>query len=243
MSRFVPIAANACSTCALAPAPMAIIAMTAPTPMMMPSVVRNERSLLRRTARSATRSVCQGFMTAPRRSTDVGARGRAASLARVETTCPSFTTTTRDANSATSGSWVTSDDRDPRPPSSWKSAMTSTLVRESRLPVGSSARMTLRPRHERARDRDALLLPARELVGVVVAARREAHALERLARARARRSRPRTPWYTSGSSTFSSALVRGEQVEVLEDEAEHVVADVRELAPCAAATPRCPAST
>ena len=57
MRRFVPIAAKACSTCALAPAPMAIIAMTAPTPMTMPSVVRNARSLLRRMARSATRSV------------------------------------------------------------------------------------------------------------------------------------------------------------------------------------------
>jgi hypothetical protein len=65
ISRFVPIAANACSTCDFAPAPMAIIAMTAPTPMMIPRVVKNERSLLRKTARSATRRVCQRFMPAP----------------------------------------------------------------------------------------------------------------------------------------------------------------------------------
>ena len=38
-----------------------------------------------------------------------------------------------------SGSWVTSKSVMPLLPSSWNSAMISTLVRESRLPVGSSA--------------------------------------------------------------------------------------------------------
>ena len=47
MSRFEPIAANDCSTIALAPSPIATIAITAPTPMMIPSAVRNDRSLLR----------------------------------------------------------------------------------------------------------------------------------------------------------------------------------------------------
>ena len=69
------MAANACSTCALAPAPMAIIAMTAPTPMMMPSVVRNERILLRKRARSATRSVTSGFMPTARLLARVGPTG------------------------------------------------------------------------------------------------------------------------------------------------------------------------
>src|SRR5215472_707898 len=61
MRRLVPMAAKACSTCDLAPAPMAIMAMTAPTPMMMPSVVKKERILLRKMARMATRIVWRGF--------------------------------------------------------------------------------------------------------------------------------------------------------------------------------------
>ena len=58
MSRFEPIAANDCSTIALAPSPIATIAITAPTPMMMPSAVRNDRSLLRISALPAMRIVC-----------------------------------------------------------------------------------------------------------------------------------------------------------------------------------------
>src|SRR6185369_9663960 len=58
-------------------------------------------------------------------------------------TCPSRMTTTRAAYSAMSGSCVTRTTMMPSRPSAWNSAMTSTLVRESRLPVGSSARMTL----------------------------------------------------------------------------------------------------
>ena len=66
MSRFEPIDANASSTLALAPSPMATEKMTAHTPMIMPSVVRNERILLRMSARKATRSVCRMLMAAPR---------------------------------------------------------------------------------------------------------------------------------------------------------------------------------
>ena len=69
-----------------------------------------------------------------------------------------------------SGSWVTSTTVMPLRPSSWKSAITSTLVRESRLPVGSSARMTRGSVDQRAGDGHALLLAARHLVGVVVGA-------------------------------------------------------------------------
>ena len=45
ISRFVPIAENRSRTCFCAPLPIASIAITAPTPMMMPSIARNERSL------------------------------------------------------------------------------------------------------------------------------------------------------------------------------------------------------
>jgi hypothetical protein len=52
MSRFVPILAIWSLTMAVAPWPMATIAITAATPMMMPSVVRNDRTLFRAMARS-----------------------------------------------------------------------------------------------------------------------------------------------------------------------------------------------
>ena len=65
MSRFEPIAANDFSTIALAPSPIATIAITAPTPMMMPSVVRNDRSLLRISALPAMRIVCSPVMRPP----------------------------------------------------------------------------------------------------------------------------------------------------------------------------------
>ena len=51
--------------------------------------------------------------------------------------------TTRPANAAMSGSWVTSTIVMPPRHSSWNNVITSTLVSESRLPVGSSARITL----------------------------------------------------------------------------------------------------
>src|ERR1043166_589899 len=56
MSRFVPRLAICCFTSALAPSPMATMAMTAPTPMMIPSIVRKERSLFLANARSAIRN-------------------------------------------------------------------------------------------------------------------------------------------------------------------------------------------
>ena len=80
-----------------------------------------------------------------------------------------------------SGSWVTSTTVMPVRPSSWKSAMTSTLVRESRLPVGSSASRTARPVDQRPGDGDALLLAARHLVGVVVEPVAQADPRQRLA--------------------------------------------------------------
>ena len=62
---FDPIDANVFSTCALAPSPTATIEITAKTPMMMPSVVRNERSLFRSSARTAMRNVSKGLTRRP----------------------------------------------------------------------------------------------------------------------------------------------------------------------------------
>ena len=73
---------------------------------------------------------------------------------------------------------------------------------------------------ERARDRHALHLAARELRRAVVGARRQARRIQQLARARLavarRRRRPRT----CGSSTFSAARQHRQQEEALEDEAD-----------------------
>ena len=64
-----------------------------------------------------------------------------------------------------------------------------------------------RARHERARERDALLLAARELLRIVMQALAEADALEHL---RARPGAPRAlPASSSGSITFSSAVSAG----------------------------------
>src|SRR5215510_6952780 len=62
MSRFAPMEAKDCSTWALAPSPIATMAITAETPMITPNVVRNERSLLRKRAYTATRKVSSGVI-------------------------------------------------------------------------------------------------------------------------------------------------------------------------------------
>ena len=61
MSRFCPRAATWLSMRARAPLPAATIATTEATPMMIPSAVSTERSLLRRSARTATKMVCQDW--------------------------------------------------------------------------------------------------------------------------------------------------------------------------------------
>ena len=61
-SMLVPIEAKRLWTRAVAPSPAATVAMTAKTPMMMPSMVRNDRSLLRNRACSAIGNVCNRFI-------------------------------------------------------------------------------------------------------------------------------------------------------------------------------------
>ena len=52
-----PMAAICCWACNCAPWPTLTMAITAPTPMMMPSMVSMERSLLRARARMAMRMI------------------------------------------------------------------------------------------------------------------------------------------------------------------------------------------
>src|SRR4051794_26456339 len=54
---FWPRLAICACTCAFAPLPIPTIAITAPTPIIIPSAVRAERSLFRRSARNAIRNV------------------------------------------------------------------------------------------------------------------------------------------------------------------------------------------
>src|SRR4030043_1041462 len=62
--RFVPMEANRLSMPRLAPSPMLTMAITAPTPMMIPKAVRNDLILLRARARKATRHVLTPCMRA-----------------------------------------------------------------------------------------------------------------------------------------------------------------------------------
>ena len=76
MMRFEPRLRIWSSTRACAPAPTATMVITAATPMMMPSMVSAERSLLMRSARSAMRRVARKFM-ARRTAARCRERGRA----------------------------------------------------------------------------------------------------------------------------------------------------------------------
>ncbi len=83
--------------------------------------------------------------------------------------------------------------------------------------------------HQRARDRDALLLPAAQLRGDVPCPVGEVDAGERLLRAAAALARGRVP----GDESSLHVLLRrqrGNEVEPLEDEAERVAPELREVA-------------
>ena len=130
-----------------------------------------------------------------------------------------------------SGSCVTMMMVMPRSLSSWKIPMISTLVRLSRLPVGSSARTTSGSLIKRTRNRDALLLAAGKLTRMMIFATSEADRFEHLIGplAQLRRCCNVALRKASGSSTFSSAEVRGEEIEVLKNETEFLIANVGKL--------------
>ena len=84
-------------------------------------------------------------------------------------------------------------------------------------------------RHERARERDPLLLAAGQLRRLVAQPMPESEPLELRGR-RACRSRRGTPWYSRGVATLSTAVVPRQQVVALEDEADRPAADPRQRA-------------
>ena len=64
-SRLLPSFARSAVTLAVVPLPIVTMAITAPTPMMMPSTVRNERSVLRRIDWSASLMASISIMPPP----------------------------------------------------------------------------------------------------------------------------------------------------------------------------------
>ena len=99
--------------------------------------------------------------------------------------------------------------------------------RVSRLPVGSSARTSAGLGHDRARERDPLLLAARELVREVVAAVGEPDRSSASA-ARARRSSRLDARVEQRQLDVRERGRPRDQVERLEDEADLAVADPRQ---------------
>src|SRR6266487_4357931 len=59
---FAPMLVIARSTLACAPSPIATTQMTAPTPMMMPSIVKAVRSMFRRNAFTANHGIIRRFI-------------------------------------------------------------------------------------------------------------------------------------------------------------------------------------
>ncbi len=79
MTMLVPALSICARTRDLAPSPIDWMNITAPTPMMIPRVVRKERSLFRRSARAASRRVSPALiMRVPARA----ARPRVAAARR-----------------------------------------------------------------------------------------------------------------------------------------------------------------
>ena len=96
--------------------------------------------------------------------------------------------------------------------------------------MGSSASSSSGCEQQRAGDRDALLLAARQLGRAVLGAVAEPDPVEQLAARAARARRRARPAISAGSSTFSSAVSERQQVEELEDEADVVAAQPGQLA-------------
>ena len=215
---------------ACAPCPTPIIAMTQATPMMMPSAVRTERILLRAIAFSPTLRIVRNFSMRPQASAAAPRRG-AAPTGRSSTIRPSRKTTTRCACSAMSGSCVISTTVLPSSFSLWKTRhdlLGGLRVEVARRLVGQDE---LRVVDQRPRDRDALLLAARELARLVVLAARRAPRSRRHRRAFSSRSRARVAVGGVDQRQLDVLERRGagEQVEGLEHEADLPVADLGAL--------------
>src|SRR5437867_4163641 len=127
-------------------------------------------------------------------------------------TTPSRMRTMRRQCAATSGSWVTMTTVFPSSLSRWKIARISALEWESRFPVGSSARIIEGSLSSARAIATRCCCPPESSLGRCLT-RSPRPTCPSAARARARRSW-RSPPYTSGSSTFSTALRRERRLNV-----------------------------
>ena len=221
ISTLVPIDANACSTRARAPSPIATIAITAATPMMMPSAVSSDRSLLRSSARSATRTTSPGLMTPP------PALPAPLRLTRSSWIRPSRTTITRSRVGRDVR--LVGDQHDRDAVAGERGEQRHHLVAGARIEVAGRlvGQHQARLVDQRARDRDPLLLPAGQLAGMVVQAVAQADPFQRGRRALAARARVRARVDQRQLHVLERGRAR-EQVEALEHEAERPVARLGE---------------
>ena len=118
---------------------------------------------------------------------------------------------------------VVGDDRIVIPSSRLSSKNSSCISRRScvsRLPVGSSASSSARPQHQRARERDPLLLAARQLAGPVREAVAPAPRRRSIVAARSARRRARQPLDEPRHHRVLERGELGQQVVELEHEAD-----------------------
>src|SRR5262245_3591575 len=155
-----------CWTAASAPRPMLTMVITAATPMMMPSIVSAERSLFRRSARSAvTKVIERTFMTSP--PTPGGSSGGSCDGSRATDVGDDVPVAEGDAALGELGDVGLVRDEHDRDALVAVEADEQVQDVEARLRVEVAGRLVGEQErgavHERPRDRDALLLPAREL--------------------------------------------------------------------------------
>ena len=230
--RFEPRLLIWSSTRACAPAPTATIVMTAATPMMMPSIVSAERSLLMRSAASAMRSVARKFMARPpppalpRR----GSHAPRASLRRVRRVDDQAAVAEGEQARGEGGDVVLVGDDD-----DGDAAAVELLQQRHHLDAGRRVERAGRLVGEdqlgivdqRPRDGDALLLAAGELRRVVVLAVGEARP-RRACCALRRAAPPAGCRRRAAAARRSPAPSARQQVELLEHEADPAVADARQ---------------
>ena len=225
MRKFVPSDLSWFSVWRRAPSPIPIVAMTHATPMMIPSAVRSDRSLLRARARKATFRMLPVFVHA----------GFPAATARLRSwtgdVAQDLAVAERDdAPGELRDVGLVRDEDDGLPLVVQGLEDRHDLLRRPRVEV---ARRLVREEdrrlvHEAPRDRDPLLLAARELGRRVVPAVREADALEapQRPRARLRVGELRLLRVEERQLDVLERRRAREEVEVLEDEADLVVPDL-----------------
>src|SRR5262245_30284986 len=215
VSKCVPRLAICRSISERAPAPTAIMTMTDPTPMMIPSVVSTVRKKL----------VAMAVTAALRQSTGCMGSTRYARQAQIfyDRAVAEHGTATRVAGDL--GLVGDDDDGDPLPVEVAEKAHD--IGR--RLAIEGAGRLIRQQQlwiiDECARDRDALLLAARKLLRMVAETVAETHLLEPPPRLQVGISRPR-PGVRQGQHHLPQRRRARQQVELLEHKADGAVPEI-----------------